>query len=70
MNYKINYTITNGKKSYMFFSSFETAKEIYQALGYNLTIKKAKLFKIEDNKKILIEKFTKKYILTTDGMEI
>lgn len=61
-NFKIEYTITNNKKSHMDFRSFESAKEVYISLAYNLTIKKAKLYDLRNNKKVLVEKFNKKRI--------
>ena len=63
MKYKIEYKITNNKKGDMSFANFENAKHIYLSFIENLTIKSAKLYKIKNKKKILIEKFTKKMVL-------
>lgn len=58
----IKYKITNNKSGIHEFVNFEIAKKIYLELQENLTIKAAKLYEIKNNKKILIEKFTKKEI--------
>lgn len=61
--YIIKYTTINGKKGFHEFTTFKSAKEIYLAIQENLTIKKARLYKAKDNKKMLLEKFTKKRIV-------
>lgn len=59
MQYIIKYTITNNKKGKYIFDTYEQAKEIYIALAYNLTIKKARLYRTKGHKKQLIEQFKK-----------
>ncbi len=58
----IKYKIINNKTDQTEFATFESAKKIYLAFIENLTIKSAKMYEIKNNKKILIEKFTKKEI--------
>lgn len=62
MKYIVNYTITNNKKGQHEFEDYTQAKEIYIQLAYNLTIKKAKLYEICNNKKRLLKKFKNKRI--------
>lgn len=68
--YIIIYKITNNKKGQHEFAEYKNAKEIYINLQYNLTIKAGKLYKIENNRKKLIEKFNKKNIITLNGEKI
>lgn len=63
----IDFKITNGKKDKHEFKDFESAKQVYLALIENLTIKSAKLYMVKGKKKILIEKFTKKIVLSYNG---
>ena len=59
--------ITNNKKGVHEFTTYENAKKIYLELAVNLTIKAAKLYKIDGKKSTLIEKFIKKEILHERG---
>lgn len=59
MKYIVSYTITNNEKDKYIFDTYEQAKDMYIALAYNLTIKKARLYRIKENRKQLIEKFKK-----------
>ena len=70
IKYIIIYKITNNKKDQLVYNNFQTAKEIYIALQYNLTIKAAKLYEQTGKRKKLIEKFNKKNIITLNGEKI
>lgn len=59
MEYTIKYKTPSGRKGQHTFKDYTTAKEIYAAFTYNITIKSAKLYEVYNEKKRLLEKFTK-----------
>lgn len=65
MKYKVGYTITNDKKDFSEFDTFEEAKKLYAAFIENLTIKAAELYANGEK----IESFTKEKIYKLDGEE-
>ena len=69
-NFIIEYKTTNNLRGFHKFHEYSDAKKVYVALVQNLTIKEAKLYKIEKYHKKLIEKFAKKAIYTLEGVRI
>lgn len=59
-NYIIQYRTANNLKGYHKFADFRDAKKVYVALVENLTIKSAKLYRVDGKRVKLIEKFVKK----------
>ncbi len=69
-NYIIHYKTANNLRGFHKFHEYSDAKKVYIALAQNLTIKGAKLYKIEKGRKKLVEKFSKKAIYTLEGVRI